>query len=85
MVLGAAGVVGREMGIRGGDGGGFCVGAYVLRCARGVGAPIYLFSALDDEELAARAAAIEIEGFISKRIGIDRIVERVRAILEERT
>jgi DNA-binding response OmpR family regulator len=59
--------------------------AYLLRCARGVGAPIYLFSGLDEDELARRAAAIEIEGFISKRIGVESIVERVKNILGDGT
>ena len=55
--------------------------AMVLRCARGVGAPIYLLSGLDEAELAERAAAIEIEGYISKRGGVEQIVERVKNIL----
>jgi DNA-binding response OmpR family regulator len=55
--------------------------AMVLRDVRGLGAPIYLFSAIAEAELAERAAAIGIEGYISKRIGVDRIVERVRVVL----
>jgi sigma-B regulation protein RsbU (phosphoserine phosphatase) len=57
--------------------------ANVLRVVRGVEAPIYLLSNLEDDELARRTAAIEIEGFIPKRIGVPAIVERVRGILAE--
>jgi two-component system response regulator PrrA len=57
--------------------------AMVLRAVRGVAAPIYLLSSLDEAELARRAAASNIDGFIPKAIGVDRIVLRVRAILGE--
>jgi DNA-binding response OmpR family regulator len=57
--------------------------ATVLRAVRGVNVPIYLLSSLDEEELARRARASEIEGYISKRIGVRAIIERVRTILTE--
>jgi DNA-binding response OmpR family regulator len=57
--------------------------AMVLRAVRGLSVPIYLLSSLEEEDLARRVAGISIEGFIPKSIGPARIVERVRAILEE--
>jgi two-component system KDP operon response regulator KdpE len=55
--------------------------AMVLRAARDVEAPIYLLSTLDEAELRRRAAEAEIDGFISKQIGVDAILARVRQIL----
>lgn len=55
--------------------------AMVLRVVRGVEVPILLLSSLDPEELERRAAGAEIEGFISKRAGLEEVVRRVRAIL----
>ena len=55
--------------------------AMVLRAAREVEAPIYLLSTLDEAELKRRAADAEIDGFISKRLGADAIVSRVRQII----
>lgn len=55
--------------------------ASVLRHVRGVRAPIYLLSDLDEAELAQRAANAQIEGYISKRRGLEALVERVNAIL----
>jgi DNA-binding response OmpR family regulator len=57
--------------------------AAVLRAVRGIRAPIYLLSSLDDAELARRATEGEIDGFIPKRLGVEAIVARVREILEE--
>jgi len=48
---------------------------------RGVVAPIYLFSTLDDTELAARAADNGLDGFISKQAGTEHMVSEVRRIL----
>lgn len=53
----------------------------VLRAVRGVSAPIYLFSSLDDDELSRRAENAQIDGYISKRLGVDRLIERVGEIL----
>ena len=56
--------------------------AAMLRQVRAVQAPIYLFSNLDDDELTRRAAEAQVDGFISKRWGIDVILARVSEILE---
>ena len=56
--------------------------AMTLRFAHDVDTPIYLLSSLADHELAERANEAQIDGFISKNIGIDRIVEQVRRILD---
>ena len=55
--------------------------AFTLRGQRGITTPIYLFSSIDPAELAVRAKAARVEGFISKQAGMDHLVERVRAIL----
>ena len=55
--------------------------AMVLRAAREVDAPIYLLSTLDEAELKRRAADAEIDGFISKQMGAEAIVSRVREII----
>jgi DNA-binding NarL/FixJ family response regulator len=56
--------------------------AMTLRFAHDVDTPIYLLSSLSDHELAERANEAQIDGFISKNIGIERIVEQVRRILD---
>ncbi len=43
--------------------------------------PIYLFSSLEQDDLAVRAAAARVDGWISKSFGIEGMVERVREIL----
>jgi DNA-binding response OmpR family regulator len=53
----------------------------VLRKVRGVTAPIWLFSSKPDDELAERVADAGLDGFISKSIGLDALVQRVRTIL----
>ena len=55
--------------------------AMTLRFTHEVVAPIYLLSSLDDDDLADRASWAKIEGYISKNIGMDAIVDRVRQIL----
>jgi DNA-binding response OmpR family regulator len=57
--------------------------AVVLRAARGIEAPIFLYSGLDEGELARRAEEADLEGYICKWIGIERVVERVKDILRE--
>lgn len=42
---------------------------------------IYLLSSLSDDELRGRATDAEIDGFISKRWGLERVVERVKEIV----
>ena len=56
--------------------------AMTLRFAHDVDTPIYLLSSLSDQELAERANEAQIDGFISKNIGIERIVDQVRRILD---
>ncbi len=56
--------------------------AMTLRFAHDVDTPIYLLSSLSDQELAERANEAQIDGFISKNIGMDRIIEQVRRILD---
>ena len=55
--------------------------AMVLRAARGVKAPILLFSGLAEAELAQRAADAEVEGYICKWDGIEAVLDRVGAVL----
>jgi CheY-like chemotaxis protein len=55
--------------------------AAVLRNERGVMTPIYLFSSIAQDDLATRAAAARVDGYISKSSGIEDMVERVRQIL----
>jgi DNA-binding response OmpR family regulator len=55
--------------------------AMVLRHERGVTTPIYLFSTLDSAELAERSASAQVDGYISKGLGMEHVVERVREIL----
>jgi len=53
--------------------------AMVLR-ERGHAMPIYLYSSLDPVDLAERAKAARVDGFISKQ-DVSDMVERVREIL----
>jgi len=53
----------------------------VVRTVRGIDVPIFLYSMLDEEELAERARAAEIDGYICKRNGVTVLLERVRSIL----
>jgi DNA-binding response OmpR family regulator len=55
--------------------------AFTLRGQRGVTTPIYLFSSLDENELAGLAADAGIDGYIPKSAGLDQLVARVRKIL----
>lgn len=55
--------------------------AMVLRGSRQVATPIYLFSSLEPDELAERAKAAGVDGFIHKGEGLEHLVERVRAIV----
>jgi DNA-binding response OmpR family regulator len=56
--------------------------AAVLRHVREIRSPIYLFSNLDDEDLRRRVEEAQVDGFISKRWGIDMILDRVSEILK---
>ena len=55
--------------------------ALTLRHAYGIAAPIYLLSSLEEADLADRVAWAKIDGFISKQLGLDAIINRVRTIL----
>jgi two-component system chemotaxis response regulator CheY len=55
--------------------------AFTLRGERGVTTPIYLFSSIDEAELAGLAADAGIDGYIPKSAGLDALVARVREIL----
>ena len=55
--------------------------ASVLRNDRGMKTPIYLFSTLPAEELAERARDARVDGYISKDIGMENLVDEVRKIL----
>ena len=56
--------------------------AFTLRGQRGITTPIYLFSSIEDKELAKMAADAGIDGYISKAGGLDELVTRVRQILQ---
>jgi DNA-binding response OmpR family regulator len=58
------------------------VGA-VLRGMRKLTVPIWLFSSLDEATLEARAREAGLDGFISKRLGVNVLVDRIRGILTE--
>jgi CheY-like chemotaxis protein len=55
--------------------------ALTLRHAYGIHAPIYLLSSLEEADLADRVEWARIDGFISKGIGVEAIVSRVRSIV----
>ena len=55
--------------------------AMTLRFAHDVKTPIYLLSSLSDEDLAERAVWAKADGYISKSVGVEGILERVREIL----
>lgn len=55
--------------------------ALTLREAYGISAPIYLLSHLAEAELEDRVKWARVEGFISKAVGLEAIVKRVRTIL----
>jgi len=56
--------------------------ANVLRGLRNVTVPVLLFSIMDEAELADRAKAAEVDGYIHKGAGLDEMVRRVRALLD---
>jgi DNA-binding response OmpR family regulator len=43
-------------------------------------APIWLYSALEESTLAARATAPGVSGYVSKNDGLEKLVERVTAL-----
>jgi len=57
--------------------------AFTLRGQRGVTTPIYLFSSIEESELAGLAKDAGVDGYIPKSAGLDALVARVRRILSE--
>jgi DNA-binding response OmpR family regulator len=55
--------------------------AFTLRGERGVTTPIYLFSSLEDAELARLVADAGVDGDIAQSGGLAHLVERVQQIL----
>lgn len=55
--------------------------AAMLRGIRGIHVPILLISSLDAAELKERAERAEVDGFISKALGIEHVVDRVRDLI----
>lgn len=55
--------------------------AMVLRKGRSVASPILLVSSLPESELAARASEAGVDGYISKRRGIDGVLDEIRGWL----
>lgn len=55
--------------------------ASTLRGAYGVKVPILLMSTLGPEELASRAAASGVDGWVSKEEGVEHIAARISALL----
>lgn len=58
--------------------------ATTLRGAYGVAAPILLMSTIPPEELERRAASSGADGWVSKRDGLERVVDRVLEALSAR-
>ena len=55
--------------------------AMLLRVGRKMKTPIFLLSSLPEDELLRRAKEAEVDGYISKRAGMDAMVKRVQEIL----
>jgi DNA-binding response OmpR family regulator len=55
--------------------------ATLLRQKRGVMTKIFFLSSLSDDDLQHRVAEAEIDGYISKRRGLETVVRRVKEIL----
>jgi CheY-like chemotaxis protein len=55
--------------------------AMMLRGGRRMRTPIFFLSSLPDEELKQRAEEAAVDGFISKRDGMEALVRRVQQIL----
>jgi DNA-binding response OmpR family regulator len=55
--------------------------AFTLRGQRGVTTPIYLFSSVDEVELAKLADDAGVDGYIPKGAGLELLVTRVHEIL----
>jgi DNA-binding response OmpR family regulator len=57
--------------------------AMLLRRKRGLRTKIFFLSSLGDRDLESRVAEAGVDGFISKRDGLDAVVKRVEQILRE--
>lgn len=55
--------------------------ATTLRGAYGVAVPILLMSTIAPEELAERAQNAGVDGWVSKRDGLDKVVTRILEVL----
>ncbi len=55
--------------------------AAILRHVRGAASKIVLFSNLPPEELATRASEAGLDGYFSKREGMDALITHVRGLL----
>jgi DNA-binding response OmpR family regulator len=55
--------------------------AMVIRQGRSMSTPILLLSSLPEPELATRARESGADGYISKRRGIDNVIDEIRAWL----
>lgn len=55
--------------------------AMVIRQGRNTSTPLLLLSSLPEPELAARAREAGADGYISKRRGIDSVIDEIRAWL----
>jgi DNA-binding response OmpR family regulator len=55
--------------------------AMLLRQKRGIRTKIFFLSSLGDRDLEGRVAEAGVDGFISKRAGMDAVVKRVEQIL----
>jgi len=56
--------------------------ALVMRQGRSVATPILLLSSLSEAELAVRAKEAGVDGYISKRRGVDGIIDEIMAWLD---
>ena len=57
----------------------------VLKGSRGLTTPIYLYSSLPAEELEERAQDAGLDGFICKDVGMEGLIEALRAVLSAKT
>ncbi|GAC1593781.1 MAG: hypothetical protein NVS3B20_18610 [Polyangiales bacterium] len=56
--------------------------AEILRKVRKVAVPMLLFSSLPDDDLSQRAKDAELDGYVSKRLGVKALVAKVKSLLK---